>query len=93
VVAVAARLAASELCSRVPALFLVDDLDALVPEIASRGIELDERETYSNRTRRAIYRDGDGDEIGFGGVPASVASPWSARTGGARFEADERLPQ
>ena len=52
---------------------LVDDLDALVAEIGSRGIEPDERETYSNGTRKAIYRDGDGNEIGFGGVPASVS--------------------
>jgi hypothetical protein len=51
---------------------LVDDLDALVAEIASRGIEPDERATYSNEARKAIYRDGDGNEIGFGSVPASA---------------------
>jgi predicted enzyme related to lactoylglutathione lyase len=49
---------------------LVDDLDALVAEIASRGIEPDERPTYSNGARKATYRDADGNEIGFGGVPA-----------------------
>ena len=47
----------------------VDDLDALVAEIASRGIEPDERVTYSNAVRKAIYRDADGNEIGFGGAP------------------------
>ena len=45
----------------------VDDLDALVAEIASRGIEPDERVTYPGKARKAIYRDADGNEIGFGG--------------------------
>jgi predicted enzyme related to lactoylglutathione lyase len=48
-----------------------DDLDAIVAEISSRGIEPDERETYSNGVRKAIYRDADGNEIGFGGPPAA----------------------
>jgi hypothetical protein len=48
----------------------VDDLDAVVSEIAGRGIEPAERETYSNGVRKAIYRDADGNEIGFGGAPA-----------------------
>ena len=47
----------------------VDDLDAVVAEIASRGIEPAERETYSNGVRKATYRDADGNEIGFGGAP------------------------
>jgi hypothetical protein len=47
----------------------VDDLDTLVAEIGSRGIAPDERETYSNGVRKAIYRDADGNEIGFGGPP------------------------
>jgi hypothetical protein len=47
----------------------VDDLDSLVSEIASRGISPAERETYSNGVRKAIYRDADGNEIGFGGAP------------------------
>jgi catechol 2,3-dioxygenase-like lactoylglutathione lyase family enzyme len=46
----------------------VDDLDALVAEIGARGIEPDERVTYSNGMRKAIYRDADGNEIGFGGT-------------------------
>ena len=49
---------------------IVDDLDALVSEIAGRGIEPAGRETYSNGVRKAIYRDADGNEIGFGGLPA-----------------------
>jgi catechol 2,3-dioxygenase-like lactoylglutathione lyase family enzyme len=47
----------------------VDDLDALAAEIASRGIEPAERETYSNGVRKATYRDADGNEIGFGCAP------------------------
>ena len=47
----------------------VDDLDARIKEIGSRGLEPDERETYSNGVRKAIYRDDDGNEIGFGGPP------------------------
>jgi catechol 2,3-dioxygenase-like lactoylglutathione lyase family enzyme len=47
----------------------VDDLDALVAEIGSRGLEPAERETYSNGVRKATYRDDDGNEIGFGGAP------------------------
>lgn len=46
----------------------VDDLDALVAEIASRGIEPDERVTYPGKARKAIYRDADGNEISFGGA-------------------------
>ena len=47
----------------------VDDLDAVVDDIASRGIEPDERETYAAGSRKAIYRDADGNEIGYGGGP------------------------
>jgi catechol 2,3-dioxygenase-like lactoylglutathione lyase family enzyme len=46
----------------------VDDLDKLVADIASRGIEPDERVTYPGKARKAIYRDADGNEIGFGGA-------------------------
>lgn len=48
---------------------LVDDLDACVDRIASRGIDPDESETYSNGVRKVTYRDPDGNEIGFGGAP------------------------
>ena len=47
----------------------VDDLDARVAEIAARGLEPDQRETYSGGVRKATYRDPDGNEIGFGGDP------------------------
>jgi len=46
----------------------VDDLDALVAQIASRGMEPDEQVTYPGKARKAIYRDPDGNEIGFGGA-------------------------
>lgn len=49
---------------------IVDDFDALVAGIAERGIEPDELETYSNGVRKAIYRDPEGNEICFGGLPA-----------------------
>ena len=45
----------------------VDDLDAVVADISSRGIEPDERVTYPGKARKAIYRDADGNEIGYGG--------------------------
>ena len=47
----------------------VDDLDGRAADIASRGIEPAELLTYSNGVRKAIYRDADGNEVGFGGVP------------------------
>jgi hypothetical protein len=50
---------------------IVDDLEALVREIADRGIEPAEDETYSNGVRKVTYRDPDRNEIGFGGVPAA----------------------
>ena len=48
----------------------VDDLDALVAQIAERGLGPAERETYANGVRKITYRDPDGNEIGFGGAPA-----------------------
>jgi predicted enzyme related to lactoylglutathione lyase len=48
----------------------VDDFDALVAQIAGRGLEPAKRETYSNGVRKATYRDPDGNEIGLGGAPA-----------------------
>ncbi|MFI0481846.1 VOC family protein [Actinomadura sp. 9N215] len=48
----------------------VGDFDARVAGIAGRGLEPAERVTYSNGVRKAIYRDPDGNEIGFGGAPA-----------------------
>ena len=46
----------------------VGDLDARVADIASRGIEPDELETYPGKARKTIYRDADGNEIGFAGA-------------------------
>ena len=48
---------------------LVDDIDAHVAQIAERGLEPATRETYDNGVRKIIYRDPDGNEIGFGGAP------------------------
>jgi catechol 2,3-dioxygenase-like lactoylglutathione lyase family enzyme len=47
----------------------VDDLDARVAEIAARDLDPDERLTYSNGVRKTVYRDPDGNEVGFGGAP------------------------
>jgi predicted enzyme related to lactoylglutathione lyase len=52
----------------------VDDLDALVEQIASRGLAPVQRETYSNGVRKVTYRDPDGNEIGFGGAPQAEES-------------------
>ena len=48
---------------------IIDDLDTLVAEIAQRGLEPAQRETYGNGVRKITYADPDGNEIGFGGVP------------------------
>jgi uncharacterized protein YndB with AHSA1/START domain len=45
----------------------VADLGALVHDIADRGIEPHQDETYDNGVRKVTYRDPDGNEIGFGG--------------------------
>ena len=46
----------------------VDDLETVVEDLAARGIEPAERETYGNGVRKATYRDSDGNEIGLGGA-------------------------
>jgi catechol 2,3-dioxygenase-like lactoylglutathione lyase family enzyme len=50
-------------------VIFVDHLEARIGAIAARGIEPDERVTYSNGVRKAIFRDVDGNEVGFGGPP------------------------
>ncbi|MFI0372771.1 VOC family protein [Actinomadura sp. 1N219] len=50
----------------------VGDFDARVARIADRGLEPAERETYPNGVRKAIYRDPEGNEIGFGGAPVQA---------------------
>jgi predicted enzyme related to lactoylglutathione lyase len=47
----------------------VDDFDDRIAHIAARGLEPVSRETYGNGVRKAIFRDADGNEIGFGGAP------------------------
>ncbi len=47
----------------------VEDLDDRVEAISARGIEPAEQETYDNGVRKVIYRDPDGNEIGYGGGP------------------------
>jgi catechol 2,3-dioxygenase-like lactoylglutathione lyase family enzyme len=56
------------------ATIFVDDLDAYVAEIAARGLEPEERLTYSNGVRKAVYRDPDGNELGFGGAPLAAGA-------------------
>lgn len=50
-------------------VIFVDDLDAVVAAIAKRGIAPHNQETYGNGVRKVLYRDADGNEIGFGGAP------------------------
>ncbi|MDE3078119.1 MAG: VOC family protein [Chloroflexota bacterium] len=50
-------------------LLFVDDLDALVAQIAERGLAPAGRETLANGVRKAAYRDPDGNEFEFGGAP------------------------
>jgi SAM-dependent methyltransferase len=62
----------------------LDDLDDQVAAIAGRGLEPDEQETYSGGVRKVLYRDPDGNEVGFGGArhPTSherqAGQPWDA---------------
>jgi catechol 2,3-dioxygenase-like lactoylglutathione lyase family enzyme len=51
----------------------VGDLDARIAEIAGRGLEPAEQETYENGVRKTTYRDPDGNQIGFGGKPDEPA--------------------
>jgi hypothetical protein len=57
------------------ATIFVDDLDAHIAAIATRGLEPDEIETYSHGVRKAIYRDADGNEVGFAGAPVDRRPP------------------
>lgn len=47
----------------------VDDLDARVAAAAGRGILPATEETYGDGVRKVVYRDPEGNEIGFGGNP------------------------
>jgi len=46
------------------------DLDERVAGIAGRGMEPAGRETYPDGVRKITYADPEGNEIGFGEVPA-----------------------
>jgi hypothetical protein len=52
----------------------VNEFDALVAQIAGRGLDPVEREILSNGVRKTTYRDPDGNEIGFGGAPLLPAT-------------------
>lgn len=56
------------------ATVFLDDLDARLATISERGLEPYELETYADGTRKAIYRDLDGNELGFGGAPPGADS-------------------
>lgn len=56
------------------ATIFVDDLDAWLDAIAARGLDPDAVETYDSGVRKAVYRDPDGNEVGFGGAPHGVSS-------------------
>lgn len=47
----------------------VSDFDPGIAGIAARGLEPAKSETYDNGVRKATFRDPDGNEIGFGGMP------------------------
>ena len=50
-------------------LSFVADLDTLVAQIAERGLDPFQRETYANGVRKVTYRDPDGNEFGLGSAP------------------------
>jgi catechol 2,3-dioxygenase-like lactoylglutathione lyase family enzyme len=52
---------------------VLDDLDGFVGAASSRGIEPADVETYDNGVRKVVYRDPDGNEVGFGGLPPGEA--------------------
>ncbi len=52
----------------------LDDLDRHLTAIAGRGLESNKQETYSNGVRKVLFRDPDGNEVGFGGAPLETDS-------------------
>jgi hypothetical protein len=48
----------------------LEDYQAWLDAVSSRGIEPTTVETYDNGVRKATFHDPDGNEIGFGGAPA-----------------------
>ncbi len=49
----------------------LDDLEPRLAEIKDRGLLPATDETYPGGVRRATFRDADGNEFGFGAMPAS----------------------
>jgi catechol 2,3-dioxygenase-like lactoylglutathione lyase family enzyme len=47
----------------------LSDFDDRLAQIAQRGLEPAEIETYENGVRKAVFHDPDGNEIGLGGGP------------------------
>jgi catechol 2,3-dioxygenase-like lactoylglutathione lyase family enzyme len=50
-------------------MLFVDDLDGFLEAAAGRGLEPVAEETHENDVRKVTFRDPDGNEIAFGGVP------------------------
>lgn len=46
-----------------------ENLDVVTARVAGSGLEPAKQETYGNGVRKVVYRDPDGNEIGFGGGP------------------------
>ncbi len=53
---------------------LVDDLDGFVAAAEGRGVQPALSETYDNGVRKVTFRDPDGNEVGFGEVPAEASA-------------------
>src|SRR5829696_6284940 len=49
-------------------LIFVDDLEAVVSQIADRGLEPGKRETYDNGVGKVTYGDPDGNQFEYGGT-------------------------
>ena len=50
---------------------MIDDLDSFMTAAEERGVVPETVEDYGNGVRKAVYRDPDHNEIGFGQVPAT----------------------
>jgi catechol 2,3-dioxygenase-like lactoylglutathione lyase family enzyme len=54
---------------------IVDDLDAWIADVSSRGIAVGEVETLSKRVRRLTVADPDGNLVSVGEVPSGPSAP------------------
>jgi catechol 2,3-dioxygenase-like lactoylglutathione lyase family enzyme len=66
----------------------ISDFDAGISQIAERGLEPAERETYANGVRKATFRDSDGNEIGFDAPARPRRTAASVLAGQTLTEAD-----